>query len=368
MDVAVVNFTLSVPGVTTLTVDFTQGENISIPAASAVGVATAMQQYVAQLEKFSYLATSIRLPNPVPPELCQPLSTFIEMYGLQNISSLLYDFSEGGQNYLNESTLYTMLIENPNVINAISDNGFLVAASGDNYELYQNAEMTLNSSVLYNATVSYANRTTGGTKLVIKTLDGYQTIDAKALLVTIPPLVSNLGGFDLTATEKALFAKWRNSSYFCGILNNTGIPDNVLLENVGAKTLYNYPQLPGLYAIEPTAVSGLHTFEYGSPVPISVDEVKGDTLATVKRLQANGIIPKPANNAEAELVAFADHTPFNLHVSADNLGDGFYEQLYALQGQQGTWWTGAAWYMQDSAMLWNFTETQVFPSLLAALN
>jgi len=54
-----------------------------------------------------------------------------------------------------------------------------------------------------------------------------------------------------------------------------------------------------------------------------------------------------------------------LHVSAEAVKAGFYKDLYALQGQYGTYWTGNAWASDYSPLLWAFTETRVLPGLLA---
>lgn len=208
-------------------------------------------------------------------------------------------------------------------------------------------------------------RSANATELTVYTPDGNLVIQAKALLVAFPPLLSSLSGFDLTPVEGSLFSKWYNSSYFCGILNNSGIPDNVRLMNAAQNTLYNVPHLPGIYGIEPTSISGMHTFEYGSPTPIQVDTVKADILAAVQRLKTAGIAS--SGSGETDIVACANPTLFNLQVSAEDISNGFYDEIYNLQGQQSTWWTGATWFTQNSGTLWNFTEGQVLPGLLAAL-
>ena len=62
----------------------------------------------------------------------------------------------------------------------------------------------------------------------------------------------------------------------------------------------------------------------------------------------------------------SDHSPTQMRVSVDAIENGFYKDLYALQGLNGTFWTGAAWAPDDSSLLWAFTEG-VLPLVIAAL-
>jgi hypothetical protein len=53
-------------------------------------------------------------------------------------------------------------------------------------------------------------------------------------------------------------------------------------------------------------------------------------------------------------------------VSADAVQNGFYKDLYALQGLKNTYWTGAAFHSQDSSKLWAFTE-KLLPGIIQGL-
>lgn len=86
------------------------------------------------------------------------------------------------------------------------------------------------------------DRSGSGVKVVIKTPRGVKLILAKKLLIAIPPLLSNLAGFDLSASERDLFAQFLNGAYYTSLVNNTGIPDDVDIINVGANTPYNLPK------------------------------------------------------------------------------------------------------------------------------
>jgi len=57
-----------------------------------------------------------------------------------------------------------------------------------------------------------------------------------------------------------------------------------------------------------------------------------------------------------EFVASSVHAPFELAVSARAIENGFYGQLYGLQGQSNTWYTSATFHKHDSSLIWRFTE------------
>ena len=100
--------------------------------------------------------------------------------------------------------------------------------------------MFLNSKVL--ATL----RNDKGVKVVVQTPTGIKLILAKKAIISIPPLLSKLAGFDLSKSERSLFRQFVTGAYYTGLLRNTGIPDDVSITAVGVDTPYNLPQ--GMFA------------------------------------------------------------------------------------------------------------------------
>jgi hypothetical protein len=95
----------------------------------------------------------------------------------------------------------------------------------------------------------------------------------------------------------------------------------------------------------------------------SDDEAKAAMVEDLKRYQAtNGL-----NLTEPEFVAFSNHSPYWLMVSAEATKAGFYKRMYALQGKRNTFWTGATWRAQDSTASWKYTKDIVLPALVASL-
>jgi hypothetical protein len=188
-------------------------------------------------------------------------------------------------------------------------------------------------------------------------------VHAKKLLIAIPPTLDNLKFLDLNENSRHIFGQFNNSYYWNGIVRNSGVPDNTSITNAALTAPEGIPAMPGLYSIQASGVPGLHKVYYGSSYAIPDDQVKSKILDGIaKVVKAGGFSP---GAGAPEFVAFGDHRPFTLTVSPDAIKKGFYKQLNALQGQDSTWWTGAAWQTQDSSLIWNFTESNILPQLAA---
>src|SRR5579859_4550674 len=148
--------------------------------------------------------------------------------------------------------------------------------------------------------------------------------------------------FALDNKERWIFGQFSASGYYTGLLRNTGIPDTLDFQNIGADTPFHIPALPGLYSLDPTAVPGLHQFLYGSPTVLTDAAVKQDILASVAKLKTAGTF----NTTTPEFVYFSSHSPFLMTVPADAIKNGFYKDLYGLQGYRRTFYTGAAFHTQ----------------------
>ena len=69
---------------------------------------------------------------------------------------------------------------------------------------------------------------------------------------------------------------------------------------------------------------------------------------------------------ELDWVDFSVHWPMHARVSVDDVKDGFFQQLYKMQGERSTWWTGGAFACNFQTTLWQFDETLI-PRILERL-
>lgn len=346
------------PGQVNEYVDFTTGKVVAgyAPANSSAALAG----YAAQLAKYPYVEAGFDLPDPVPADLLLPFGDFVKKYNLQSLVGFLFGFAQGLGNLLEQYTLYVFKNFGLGILQDLQI-GFLTTARQNNSEIYVKALAELRDNVLLQSHVIATDRSSNdGVKVLVKTPTGPKLIIAKKLLITIPPKLNNLRGFDLSSNETTLFSQFLNSAYYTALIRHTSIPPNTSLTNIGANTLYNLPPLPGLYTITPTRVPDLYDVKVGSATALSDAQVKALIRDTVARLRTAGTF----NTTRLQFAAYENHTPFELTVPKDAIAGGFYKRLYALQGQRHTWYTGAAFHTHDSSLLWQFTEGLI-PGLLA---
>ena len=349
--------------------DYSTGTSVDFDPPAEEDVATAFQGYSVQLQKYPAIQAGFNLTYPVASDLLLPFGEFLNKYNLSAIIPTVFIYNQGYAPLLNISTIYMLKYLNPDEV-ASFEKGFLTVASHSTGDLYTNILAHLGSSVLLNTTILAMNRSSpSAVKIVVRTTNSPhpKLIIAKKLLSTPPPQPAQLTNYDLSPTETSLFSQFFANGYYVAVLNNTGLPLNKSYTSANPlNPPYNTPRLPGIYSVSPTGASDLIEVFYGSPHPIPIPDVQVDILAKVKRLAISQNVTSSA--PDPNIVAFTAHTPFNLMVSNDAIASGFYEKLYALNGQRNTWYNGAAWQTQDSNAIWEFTEGVILPGLLASLS
>jgi flavin-dependent amine oxidoreductase len=351
-DVPLVRASFDTPGMVSQYVDYRTGK--VVPGFQPPDPSAGLQAYAAQLARYPYLDAGFDLPDPVPADLLMPFGDFIEKYGIDSAVNTIFNFGQGIGDLLRQPTLYVMKLISMDLLRNVFAGSFLTTERHDNSELYRKALAELGTDALLRSRVIATDRDARGyANLLVQTPSGLRLIRAKKIVVTVAPKLDNVAGFDLDGTELSVFSQFRSGAYYAGVLRNTGIPDNVAVTNIGADTPYNLPPLPGIYSISPTGIPNLHNIKYGSPVPLSETQVRAAVVADVKRLRTAGTQP----TTTPEFAVFAAHNPFEMTVPASAVQAGFYRKLYALQGRNRTYYTGAAFHVHDSSLLWQFTET-----------
>ncbi|KAF7898098.1 hypothetical protein EAF00_004544 [Botryotinia globosa] len=308
--------------------------------------------YMEQLAKYPYLENGYDLPNPVPEDLLLTFGEFAVKYNFgDQFLGFMFNFAQGLGDLLSKPTLYVLKNFGTGVIECFTT-GFLATSAQDNSLLYKSAQEIIgDDSVFLSATIVSVDRSGDRAHVLISTPSGYRFINAQKLVFSITPQINNLAGWDLSTSEKTLFSQFNNSGYYVGVFGNTGLPTGISVVNIADNTTYGFPPLPAAYAISPTAIPDVFNLYYGSAVSISDDEVRAAMYGELERLQITGM-----TKSTPELLAYSRHTPFELWVPAEAIAAGFYSDLYALQGQRNTFYTGSAFHVQDSTMLWQFTE------------
>ncbi|RDW93050.1 amine oxidase, flavin-containing superfamily [Aspergillus mulundensis] len=347
--------------------DFRTGEAV---AALGGNIIDALTRYVGILLQHPYLAGGFDLPDPVPEDLLLSFGDLIEKYDLGAAVDMITQFDQGfAENILDYPSIYILKYLDLAVIQGIQF-GFSRPASRANQDLYKAAEAELGEDALLGSTVARIQRQddkgtsahhkdtnahhkgTSAHHIVVDTPSGKQRIIANKVIVAIPPLLENLDGFDLDDRESDIFSRFQYSSYYGSVVNVTGLPRQLQIFNKATDTPYHVADLPGTFTFNPTAVEGIHTgFFGGGAGSLPEDQARQGIIDNLLALRNAGY---PVS--EPEIIALRSHTPFGLHVSAEEIAGGFYRDLYGLQGYRGMYYTGAAFHAHNSAELWEFTE------------
>lgn len=207
------------------------------------------------------------------------------------------------------------------------------------------------TNVLLNSSIEFLDRSESNPLIsaVVKTPSGYKLLQVKQCLVAIPPTLDKLAGFDLNSLERGLFTQFKFSQYFTGLLEGVPLPPNTTISNFSPDPdNYFLPRLPSIYQLDNSFRStDLTGVKFGSDPNMSMSEAKAQIIAEIKRA-----LP----GSRPRFIELHSHMPFGLHVSSQAIQDGFYQQLNKLQGLRRTFWTGSAWHVHDTSLLWNFTE------------
>lgn len=364
----------------TIAADFSLG--IAAPPAnvSTEAIGTALQRYGEYLAaNFSTVYPGYYLPDPVPEDFLMPYGDFMTKYGLDPIVNLINTFIQPAEAW-REPALFPLKLLSLDPLKGIASGSFKVTR--DVNDLYRAAASILGDSVLFNSSILSLKRSNcsdnndAGVEAIVQTPHGTKRILASKLLMAAPPVAANLAGWqDLDPeAEAALFSRFKTQNYQAGVIRNQGLLSlgNATIQNIGFTTPFNIPQLPALFNIVPTGFGDgtavvYYTSRDDGEQKYDVDVVataQADTLATLDRLAAGGVIP--VGGQKTEILEWYNHVNVRMYVEPEEVRGGFYRELYKLQGQRHTYWSGAAWVTQASSPIWDFTRG-VVDEMLAVL-
>ena len=363
------NFLSYVPEQKTIYANLANATEIPATEIGTPNVTDGLLRYQAQLEKYQYLSNGFHLPSPVPDDLLIPWGDFIEKYNLSAISGLVFALVGGPGNILAHPTLYVAKNFGEIQVRSALDGLTVTQANSNNQALYSAALARLGNgtNAFVRSNITRVIRNANGTEVTVSTPSGLKLIRASKLVITVPPKLSILDSFlNLSSTERNLFRQFNNSYIWASIVEKSGIPYATSLANVNPLAALGIPPMPAIFGTEPSGVSESQIVWYGSSFSMSDQQVKADILKTLKRWKMAMGYPT-SNGTEPQILQFKSHSPYMLTVSTEAITNGFYDKVNGLQGQHNSFWTGAAWQTQDSTALWNFTEYQILPKIMASL-
>ena len=350
-------------GGTSQSVDFRTGLPVTAYSPTPEELGAAFGTYL-QLwtTRFSFLAQNgYKLPGPGPvlDDLLLPFGEFTQKYGLNALLPTFFLYEQGFGPLLAATTLYVLKNMSAAVVNAAISGGFLAVPSGTS-ALYRAATEELDGDVLLGARVTQVERASAagnrarGSRIAIRvhTSEGPLLVRAKKLLITAPPLPSNLRVLDLDSAESSIFSRFLPSYYWTAVAEIEGNLQGVSLVNAAPDTPFNLPPLPGIYSVGPSPVPGLFNVKYGSDHDLRDARVRGAISGDIERVNVSAIGPL----AFGGFSIFKNHSPYMLHAATNDIRAGFYDSLESLQGRNGTFYAGAAFQTHSSAAIWAYLE------------
>ena len=115
---------------------------------------------------------------------------------------------------------------------------------------------------------------------------------------------------------------------------------------------YNLPPLPALYHISPTNVTDIYPVRYRSPSFLNRNEAQTDMLSAVEHIRVASV-PNSRKLPPVWFLAFANNSPFDLHINASEMEACFNNWLGTVQWHRNTWYRGAAFFGHSSSDIWN---------------
>lgn len=366
------------PSVTDEYIDFTTGAVVNLTLPSFPDQIAAIQNFLNIVEPWTdYLQPGYwNFPQPadIPADLLLPYGDFITKYGLQDAIPLIYETTGLGLGNMTEAiTMFELQAFGTYMAQAFTGQlDSFHPATGGNQVLYTAIEQDLGDDVLYSNTVIQSLRTPWGVFLTTQNnATGQITlITARQLLMAIEPSPNNLAPFNLDANEQTVLSKFTFTREYAGIVNNTAFAPPMAYLNMDAGAApSNFLVLPNTpFTNEISYLGGDNLFHVIIVGDDTLDEAGAKALMqqNFETLLKAGRLAEPYNGQEINWVTFDVHGPMHARVSLEDVQAGFYQDLYALQGQRSTWWTGGAFSCNFQTTLWQFDETLI-PKILANL-
>lgn len=376
------NITVGVPERVPLTnvyADFSTGETVSdyVPPEAADRT-EGLNRFLEAAEPYESMLLpgywEFPSPEDIPEDLLLPWGEFAKKYGFEAAMPQMFQVPGPAPDFTGSLTLHVMQVFGAPMARALTGQApTFTPTEDDNTELYRRIQTLLGDDVLYSSTVTGAERDDDGVKLTVSVAGGEEIlIEADRLLVAFEPTSDAMEPFDLDEAETAVFEKWETTRVFAGVVRHPSLPTNVSIVNTVPEAAPDnylaFPEAPILarfdYMGSPSDLFRVFIVTDGEP-DLGVDGAQELVRTSLANLIEAGTV-EDGDIDDLVFAAFVDHGPMHLRASAEDITGGFIQELYALQGQRSTWYTGGAWSVQYTTILWDYNEV-LLPKLLESL-
>jgi hypothetical protein len=360
-------------------IDFNTGAEVAFQPPSITAQITAIAKFLDVIEPWESMLQpgywKFPEPDSIPEDLLIPFGEFLTKYGLEDGAPIIYSTTGLGVGNMSEvATMFVLQSFGWDMARGLTGQmGLFTPTSGGNQALYNAIAKDLGDDVLYSSTVINSRRTSSNVNLTVRNhkTGKITQIVARRLLVAIEPTDDNVAPLDLSPFERGTLAKFTYSNEFAGLVDNSVF-----------NTSYNYFNLPSSAAPDHTLVfqdepmvanfqyTGLeHLFRVmiiGNKTTTALEAKKLAQASFNTLLRAGRLSGTALQTQKLNWAAFSTHGPMHARVSVDEVKNGFYQDLYKLQGARCTWWTGGAFSVNFQTKLWEFDEGLI-PKILEGL-
>lgn len=339
-----------------------------------------LERFRVQAEKFEPIIQApgyFNFPEPedIPEELLMPFGEWITKYDLEAAMPFIYSSTGlGVGNMTNELTLFALQAFGASMARSVLGvQGSFVPASLRNQDIYDAIGAVLGDDVFIQTTVVDSTRKNEGVSVRVKNRSTNEEtlIQAKRLLIAIPPTNKNTAVFDLDEEEQDVLGKLGYSNLYTGLIDNENLAANWSYFNMPAASAPdNYfvlPEAPFTARIDAMGDGTFFRVTFIGDGHTDACEAKTIVQRDFDALIEAGHIEPPADGDSAvSWVDFSVHGPMHARVSAEEVKAGFFQRYNALQGKRSTWWTGGAWAVNFQTHLWEYDDL-IIPMMLEGL-
>ncbi|KAF4333199.1 amine oxidase [Fusarium beomiforme] len=348
-------------------VDFSTGKKVD-PDYGPLNATAALAAYAVLAAKYQpWFENGYFKKGKVPEDLLLPFGDFLEKYRLGSALALLRTLI-----WLQDAThtpTWTVMA----VVGEPQLGAFGLGLTGPTFKwpethssetLFDRVYDLIKDDVLLESTVAWSKRTSEGSELVVQTPSSKKHLKCKKVLFAATPSPDNVGTWDLDNKEKSLFSKFSWETLYVGVVGKTGLPEDVsgIRNTPDNATNFYLPRGNFVDAYTRAGEKDLWTTRVLGQANLTAQKAK----SLIKQVFTNIDKAGTYDVTTPDIVAFASHGLTVPKVTSEELAAGFYNRLYALQGQRNTFWTGLTWAPDYTPILWDFTE-KLFPQILSGL-
>ncbi|CAG8365407.1 unnamed protein product [Penicillium salamii] len=366
------------PSLITEYIDFRTGDKVEFQPPSSAKQIAAIAKFLKVIEPWESMLFpgywNFPEPNDIPGDFLIPFGEFLTKYGLEDGAPIIYSSTGLGVGNMSEvATMFALQSFGWDMARALTGQmGLFTPTSGGNQALYNAVAKDLGNNVLYSSTVVKSHRTDHGVTLTVRNHKTRKdtVVHARRLLVAIEPTDENVKPLDLSPFESKTLSKFTYSNEFAGLVNNNVFNSSYYYFNLPSSAAPNntlvYQEDPMVASFQYTGLNDLFRVMVIGNTTTTADEAKALSQDSFNALLKAGRLSGSDESQELSWATFATHGAMHARVTVEQVKEGFFQDLYKLQGARLTWWTGGAFAANFQTQLWKFDEGLI-PKILKGL-